>query len=258
MSIGNRVALVTGASRGIGAAIARRLAAEGAAVAVNYVQNSAAAGKVVADIQNAGGKAVAVQADIGDLGAAEAMVREAERQLGAVDILVNNAALFWTGDLHDFRRDELDRMRRVNVDGLVGVTRAAVGGMKARGWGRIINISSIAEHGTSIPGTTFYAATKAAVGLLTRRFAMDLGPDGITVNAVAPGFVTTDMVLSGMTADETERRIRSVSEKSMVGRPGRPEDIAHAVAFLAAEEASFITAQTITVDGGRRDYIGHP
>ncbi|MCP5120733.1 MAG: SDR family oxidoreductase, partial [bacterium] len=108
------------------------------------------------------------------------------------------------------------------------------------------------------PGTTFYAATKSAVGILTRRFAMDLGQHGITVNAVAPGLVATDMVLSGLSEEEAAERLRATAAKAMVGRAGRPEDIAHAVAFLTAEEASFVTAQPITVDGGRRDYIGHP
>ena len=130
--------------------------------------------------------------------------------------------------------------------------------MQERRYGRIVNITSIASHGTTLPGSTFYAATKAAVSVLTRRFAMELSPQGITVNAVAPGFILTDMVKDGRTEEEYERLLKSISDLSMVGRVGDPEDIAHAVAFLVAPESGFITAQVITVDGGRMDYIGHP
>jgi 3-oxoacyl-[acyl-carrier protein] reductase len=152
----------------------------------------------------------------------------------------------------------MERMRRTNVDGLIHVTRAVVPGMKERRYGRIVNLTSIAAHGTTLPGSTFYAATKAAVITLTRRFAMELGSYGITVNAVAPGFILTDMVKEGRSEQEYIDLLKTVSERSMVGRAGQPEDIAHAVAFLAAPESGFITAQVLTVDGGRMDYIGHP
>jgi 3-oxoacyl-[acyl-carrier protein] reductase len=122
--------------------------------------------------------------------------------------------------------------------------------MIERKWGRIVNLSSLAALGTSLPGTTFYAATKAAVIALTRRFALELGKHGITVNCIAPGFIITDMVASGHNVEEMGRR-------AMVGRTGKPEDIANAAAFLVSEESSFITAQTLVVDGGRMDYIGH-
>jgi 3-oxoacyl-[acyl-carrier protein] reductase len=130
--------------------------------------------------------------------------------------------------------------------------------MKERRYGRIVNLTSIAAQGTSLSGSTFYAATKAAVSILTRRFAMELGPFGITVNAVAPGFILTDMVKEGRTEQEYNELIKSIAQKAMVGRVGDPADIAHAVAFLAAPESEFITAQILTVDGGRMDYIGHP
>src|SRR5690349_20624515 len=145
-------------------------------------------------------------------------------------------------------------MRRTNVDGLVNVTRAVVPGMQARGFGRVVNLTSIAAFGTAMDGTTFYAATKAAVSVLTRRFAMELGPHGVTVNAVPPGFILTDMAKSGRGPEDFAR----IADKTMLKRVGKPEDIAHAVAFLCSPESGFITAQILTVDGGRMDYIGHP
>jgi 3-oxoacyl-[acyl-carrier protein] reductase len=137
------------------------------------------------------------------------------------------------------------------------VTRAILPGMKAARNGRIVNLTSIAAHGTAMPGTTFYAATKAAVSILTRRFAMDLGPHGITVNAIAPGFILTDMVSSGRSVEEADQLRSTVIAKTMVRRLGTPEDIAHAASFLVSDQASFITGQILTVDGGRMDYITH-
>ena len=178
-------------------------------------------------------------------------------EFGPVSILVNNAGVAYRATLEQFDPAGMERMRRANVDGLIHMTRAVVPGMKERRYGRIVNITSIAGFGTTLPGSTFYAATKAAVSVLTRRFAMELGPFGITVNAVAPGFILTDMVRDGRTEQEYQETIQRVSARSMVGRVGQPEDIARAVAFLAAPESSFITAQVLTVDGGRMDYIGH-
>ena len=258
MALENRIALVTGASRGIGRAIALRLAREGAAVAVNYRRGKAEARAVTENIRSAGGKAVAIGADIGDPNAARALVAEVEEELGPLDILINNAGVLLHGDLDEFDPNRMEAMRRVNVDGLIAVTRAAALGMKKRRWGRIVNLSSIAAHGTAMAGTTFYAATKAAVLVLTRRFAMELGPHGITVNAVAPGFIVTDMVTGGMSAEQADTALAAAAQKAMVRRTGRPEDIAHAAVFLSSEDAGFITAQTITVDGGRLDYTGHP
>jgi 3-oxoacyl-[acyl-carrier protein] reductase len=258
MSLSGQTALVTGASRGLGRAIALRLAREGAAVCINYVTHSGEAENVVQQIRSAGGRANAVRADIGDPAQVQDMLNRAASELGPPSILVNNAGIAIRATLETFNPADLERMRRTNVDGLIHVTRAAIAGMQERRYGRIVNISSIAGHGTTLPGSTFYAATKAAVSTLTRRFAMELGSHGITVNAVAPGFILTDMVKEGRTEEDYQALLKSISERSMVGRVGDPEDVANAVVFLAAPESGFITAQVVTVDGGRMDYIGHP
>jgi 3-oxoacyl-[acyl-carrier protein] reductase len=195
-----------------------------------------------------------VRADVADAAQVRDMVTRVTSELGDVDILINNAGVSHPGDLADFDFAQMEGMRRINVDGLVSVTRAVVGRMKARGFGRIVNVTSVAALGTAMAGTTFYAATKAAVVVLTRRFALELGPHGITVNAVAPGFVLTDMAAAG----RTEADFAAIAAKAMVRRVGQPEDIANAVAFLVSPESGFVTAQVLTVDGGRMDYIGHP
>jgi 3-oxoacyl-[acyl-carrier protein] reductase len=257
MSLHGQTALVTGASRGLGKAIAKRLAQEGAAVCVNYRSRSSEANAVVEEIRAAGGRAIAVAADVSDATQVERMVEHAATELGSISILVNNAGLVYRGTLETFDSASLERMRRTNVDGLIHVTRAVVPGMTKHRLGRIVNLTSVAGHGTSLPGYAFYGATKAAVSLLTRRFALELGPRGVTVNAVAPGFVPTEMVREGRTEQEYRDMVNEIGRRSMVGRVGEPEDIAYAVAFLVSAEASFITAQIITVDGGRMDYIGH-
>jgi len=245
-----RVALVTGSSRGIGKAIALRLAKDGNAVAVNYRERRSEADEVVEQITKAGGRAMAIGADVSRTEDCQLLVEQTQQKLGSIDILINNAGILRRGDLLDFDFSQMEGMRNVNVDGLVRVTRGVAGGMKQRGWGRIINLTSIAALGTSMAGTTFYAATKAAVIVLTRRFALDLGPHGITVNAIAPGFILTDMAAGSA--------VESMGARAMMRRVGTPEDIASAAAFLVSDGAGFITAQTLTIDGGRTDYIAHP
>jgi len=257
MTLQGTTALVTGGSRGIGRAIALRLAREGAAVAVNYRERGGDAESVAAQIRSAGGRALAAGADVGDALAVTEMVKRIEQELGPVAILVNNAGITRRGDLASFDYSQMEVMRRTNVDGVVNLTRAVISGMQARHYGRIVNITSIAAHGTALGGTTFYAATKAAVSALTRRFALELGPHGITVNAVAPGFVPTELTFQNRTPEQVAAVTEQLSSITMLRRAGTPEDIAHSVAFLVSPQSGFITAQILTVDGGRLDYIGH-
>ncbi|MBL8230274.1 MAG: SDR family oxidoreductase [Bryobacterales bacterium] len=247
-----RVALVTGSSRGIGKAVALHLGAKGISVAVNYRERRQEAEEVAAQIRALGAASTVVQADLSSRDEALSLASRVEDALGPIDILINNAGVLRRGDLLDFDFSQMEGMRAVNVDGLVRVTQSVAPGMQKRGWGRIVNLTSIAAIGTSMAGTTFYAATKAAVIALTRRFALQLGPSGITVNAVAPGFIITDMAAGNQEA------IDAIAARAMMRRVGQPRDIAAAIGFLVSEDAGFITAQVLTVDGGRMDYIAHP
>jgi NAD(P)-dependent dehydrogenase (short-subunit alcohol dehydrogenase family) len=251
------VALVTGGARGIGRAIVHRLAREGAAVCINYASNAEAARSLQAEIAAMGSRAIAVAGDVADTATVEAMVDRAMAELGPVTILVNNAGVAYQATLDTYASDKLARMRQVNADGVIHTTRAVMRGMRERGYGRIVNIASNAGIGTSLPGTAFYAASKAEVIVLTRRFAMELGPYGITVNAIAPGFVETDMARGNRSAAEWDAVSRRIAGLAMMGRIGKPDDIANAVAFLASPDSGWITAQLLTVDGGRMDYIAH-
>jgi NAD(P)-dependent dehydrogenase (short-subunit alcohol dehydrogenase family) len=253
----DQVALVTGGARGIGRATARLLAQRGVAVCVNYAAHADAADKLAGEIVADGGRAISAMADVAETAAIDAVVARTQKELGPVTILVNNAGVSWRGTLDTYEPAEVARMRRVNVEGLIHATRAVIGGMRARSYGRIVNMSSIAAIGTALPGNAFYAATKAEVAILTKRFAMELGPHNITVNAVAPGFVRTDMTQRGRGAGDWQATEEGFATKAMMGRIGEPEDIANAVVFLASPESGWITAQMLTVDGGRMDYIGH-
>jgi 3-oxoacyl-[acyl-carrier protein] reductase len=224
-----RTALVTGGSRGLGRAIAFRLASDGVAVAVNYVSDGVAAQSAVQEISDSGGRAIAVQGDVANPEQVNRMVPEAADRLGGLDILVNNAGILLRGDLENFQQSDYDRMRRVNVDGLVAVTRAALPYLKRSPAGRVVNISSVAAHGTTMSGTTFYAATKAEVLLLTKRFALELGRYGITVNAIAPGFFVTDLV----TQDQNITRMKLTIPEEMLQKLFMPKSAARAAARAA-------------------------
>ena len=240
-----RVALVTGSSRGIGRAVAAELAREGWAVCVNYIQHQQAAEDAVRAIRDAGGRAVAVQVDVADGAAVAEMVRRAEPELGGhVSLLVNNAGVAGQAQFQDISDEMWDRYLAVNLGGARNTIRAVLPRMISEKAGCIVNISSIwGLRGASCE--VAYACTKAAIIALTRSLAAELGPSHIRVNCVAPGVINTDMVqvLGQETLDD-------LAEQTPLGRLGTPEDIAHAVAFLASDRASFITGQVLTADGG--------
>ena len=244
MRLSERVALVTGASRGIGRAIALALAAEGAAVAVNYARSRDAAEAVVAEIRERGGRAEAFQADVSDGDAAEALVGAVEERLGPVDILVNNAGITRDGLLVRMSPESWDEVIATNLTAAYRTTRAVLRGMLRRRYGRIINIASVSGL-TGNPGQANYAAAKAGLIGFTKTLAREVGSRGITVNAVAPGVIETDM-----TAALGEEWKRRMLDQIALGRFGTADDVAGAVVFLASDAASYITGQTLVVDGG--------
>ncbi len=238
------VALVTGGSRGIGAAIARRLAADGMAVAVNYATNEARAAEVVADIEGSGGTAVAVRADVGNAGDVDDMFTTVTEALGPVTVLVNNAGITDDGLMLRMGPEQWDRVITTNLTSVFLCTRAALRPMVRARSGRIITISSVSGLSGN-PGQANYAAAKAGIIGLTKSVAKEVGSRGITVNAVAPGFIATDMT-DDLGTSVTDRAREQIS----LGRLGLPEEVASVVGYLASEGASYITGQTIVVDGG--------
>ncbi|CAB3763441.1 oxidoreductase [Burkholderia sp. MSh2] len=238
----NKVALVTGGSRGIGAAIARRLAADGASVAITYARDAAAADAVVKAIEADGGKALAIQADAADAAAVTRAVDQAVATLGRLDVLVNNAGTAIPKTFEDTTLEEMDRVLDINVRGVFATTRAALKHMSDGG--RIIMIGSAVGERAVAPGLVPYAATKAAVKMFTQALSREVGRRGITVNNVQPGPIDTD--LNPASGDW------AVPQKAATAldRYGRADEIAAAVSFVAGPESSYITGANLTVDGG--------
>jgi len=244
MRLKDQVALVTGGSRGIGRGIVKALAAEGARVAFVYRGNQAAAESLVQELQNAGGAVKACQCDVTSTDEAQKVVEGIEKEWGPVNILVNNA-----GVIHDdlFVRLEPENWNKVlqtNLGGTYNFCRAVAYSMMKQRKGRIINVSSVAAEHVN-PGQTNYAASKGAINSLTRALAVELASRGVTVNAIAPGFIETDM-------SEAVRNKAGDLIKKMIPmkRLGKPEDVARVVLFLAGPDAGYVTGQVVTVDGG--------
>ncbi len=242
----DKIALVTGASRGIGAEIARQLAAAGATVIVNYNSSEQAAAQVVADIEAAGGKAAAMQADVSDFKQASDMIKAVKKDFGRLDILVNNAGTTRDNVIALMKEEDWDVVIRTNLKSAWNCSKAAARLMMRQRWGRIINISSVAGvYGN--PGQTNYAASKAGMIGLAKSLAKEIGPRNVTVNVIAPGFVPTDLTNYLLEDGEMEK---TIIEHTSVRRLGRPEDVAALAVYLASEEAGFVTGQVIAVDGG--------
>jgi 3-oxoacyl-[acyl-carrier protein] reductase len=240
----NKVALVTGASRGIGRGIALQLGREGWDVCVNYIQQKESAEQVVAALQAMGRRAIAVQADVADAAAVTSMVKTAETALGPISLLVNNAGIAGQTLFQDTTDEMWDRYLAVNLTGARNTIRAVLPHMLHEKDGCIINISSMwGLRGASCE--VAYSCTKAALIALTRSLALELAPSHIRVNCVAPGPIKTDMVEA-----LGQEIMDMLAEETPLGRLGTPEDIAHAVAFFASDKASFITGQVLTADGG--------
>ena len=239
-----RVALVTGSSRGIGRAIASELARTGYSVCINYIRHREAAESLASELAAAGCRTITVQADVADGESVAEMVRRTERELGHISLLVNNAGIAGQAQFQDITDEMWNRYLAVNLSGARNTIKAVLPHMISEKAGCIVNISSIwGLRGASCE--VAYACTKAGIIALTRSLAMELGPSHIRVNCVAPGVIQTDMVQ--VLGEET---LRNLAEQTPLGRLGTPEDIAHAVAFLASDKASFLTGQVLTADGG--------
>ena len=243
MRFEGRVAVVTGASRGIGRAIAQKLGAEGAKVVVNYASSPEAAEEVVQAIQAAGGQASTFQADVGKMEQAKALIGHAIEHFGDLHILVNNAGIIRDGLILTMKEEDWDSVLQTNLKSIFNCSKAAVRHMLRKRYGRIINITSVAGQ-MGNPGQTNYSASKAGMIGFTKALAREVASRSVTVNAVAAGFIDTAIW------DRLETMKDGLLEMIPLGRVGLPEEVAHSVAFLASDEAAYITGHVLTVDGG--------
>jgi 3-oxoacyl-[acyl-carrier protein] reductase len=244
MRLKDQIALVTGGSRGIGQAVVKAFAAEGAKVALVYRGSQAAAEAIVKEIKDKGGTALALQADVAEFTAAQACVERTEKELGPLDVLVNNAGIIHDDLFVRLEPADWDKVIRTNLGGTYNFCRAVAYPMMKRRKGRIINVSSVvAEHAN--PGQTNYAASKGAINSFTRALAVELASRGVTVNAIAPGFIETDM--SAAVRNKAGDKIKNYIP---MRRIGTPEDIARVAVFLASADSAYVTGQVLTVDGG--------
>jgi 3-oxoacyl-[acyl-carrier protein] reductase len=248
IDLSGKVAVVTGAGRGIGRAVAMALGEAGAAVVVNYRGSQAAAEELVATLKERGGSALAVQADVSLAQEGERLIKAAVDGFGRLDILVNNAGITRDNLLLRMKEEEIDAVLNTNLRGVMLLSKAALRPMMKNRWGRIVTISSVVGL-TGNPGQANYAAAKAGLLGFTKTLAQEMASRGITANVVAPGFVETDM-----SATISEEVRKAATDRIPLGRMGRVEDIAPVVVFLASEAAGYITGQTLAVDGGMTMY----
>ena len=244
MSSQTRTAIVTGASKGIGAAIAKRLAADGFHTVVNYSSSEKEANELVAAIKTDGGNATAIKADVADAAAIKSLFDRAERECGPIDVLVNNAGILKLAPLAEVTDEDFQRLIAVNLTGAFHGMRE--GAKRIRDGGRIINLST-SIIGAYLPTYSIYAATKSAVEAMTHVLAKELGSRKITVNAVAPGPIATELFLTG----KSEELVKQLTSQIPLGRLGEPEDIAKVVSFLASPESGWVNGQVVKANGGR-------
>ncbi len=247
-NLAGKVAVVTGASKGIGAGIAKALGAAGASVVVNYASDKAGADRVVSEISNQGGKAIAVGASVAKSAEVETLFAETKKAFGKVDILINNAGVYGFSPIEQVTEEEINRQFGINVTGLLLATRAAVSLFPAEG-GNVVNIGSVISE-TTLPQTAIYSGTKGAVDAITRVLAKELGPRKIRVNAVNPGLVATEGN-AAFRGPESPMEKAEVA-KTPLGRIGEPEDVADVVTFIVSEEARWITGSLLQTAGGAR------
>ncbi len=258
MRLKDKVCLVTGASRGIGRAIALTFGREGADVAVNYSKSREKAEEVVNEIIKFGRRAIAVKADVSNKEEVDKMVETVIKEFGKIDVLVNNAGITWRNpDILGATKEEWEKVLGVNLLGTYYCIQAVAPYMIKRRYGKIINIASLAGIGVSIGEEVAYAPSKAAVINLTKRLAYKLGPYNINVNAIAPGLIRTEILSVGRSKEEVEKLLEEVAKLTALRRTGEPQDIANVALFLASDESNFITGQLIVADGGRFNFLSH-
>jgi 3-oxoacyl-[acyl-carrier protein] reductase len=244
LPLSGRVAVVTGASRGIGRAVAIELGSQGAAVAVNYLSSAGKADEVVSEIVGNGGRAIAVQADVSDTEQAGELIKKSIDELGGLDILVNNAGIIRAGRIMMMKEEDWDAVLTTNLKSTFNCSKAAVRYMMRKRYGRIVNIASIAGL-MGNPGQTNYSASKAGQIGFSKALAREVATRNITVNVVAPGFVETEIIES-----TRAEAIDAIIANTPLGRVAKPEEVAYAVSFLVSERAGYITGQVLNVDGG--------
>ena len=254
MKLTDKVAIVTGSTRGIGKAIAMSFASEGAAVVVT-ARHIEQAHQVVDEIKKQGGTAIAFKVDVVNRADVRNLVKSTLENFKAIHILVNNAGISQKASLLEMTEEDWDTVLDIDLKGVFNCTQAVLGHMMEQRYGKIINISSVSGIGLPEIGAAHYGTSKAGVVQLTKDTALEAGPYGINVNCIAPGLIVTPMVYARRTKEELERYIEDSKGRAMLGRVGRPEDIANLALFLASDDSSYMTGQVICCDGGRHDRL---